>query len=342
MAIKLGKILCVCIAVLSVCTNESTNSKETSNRKFYEKKKVFLPLKYAYKSAKVKLFASNDFSIKIYAKNFSLGNAAYIEIKPAQNISIKNIKIIYFSFNKRYFPLVRKKWGYRGLFAIHPEGAGRKRILIIYKQKNIRKRKIFYLHIKSVRFPYYRSLLNVGKFSNSNYYKKHIAFIRQCTKKKNIAFSSKSPDYLDELRSHPRNRHMVTSPYWSKRKYLRYKIQRGRRVPLKSKIHIHQGLDLYGKKGDPVYSLMSGKVVLAEKLFFEGNFIVIDHGNKIFTYFMHLHSISISKGDMVQAGDLIGTVGSTGVSTAAHLHISLVIRGIQVHPLSVLSLPIRN
>ncbi len=90
----------------------------------------------------------------------------------------------------------------------------------------------------------------------------------------------------------------------------------------------------------PVFSMADGKIVLAMKMFYEGNLVAVDHGNKVFTYYMHMDSMAVKEGDIVKAGDLVGRVGSTGTSTGPHLHVALSIRGVHVHPLSLLSLPV--
>jgi murein DD-endopeptidase MepM/ murein hydrolase activator NlpD len=119
-------------------------------------------------------------------------------------------------------------------------------------------------------------------------------------------------------------------------------MKNGKKVRGKNRIRVHRGLDLRGVKGTPVYALADGEVVLAEELFYEGNFVLVDHGNRIFSYYMHLDSLDVKKGDRVKAGQLLARVGSTGVSTASHLHVSFIIRGIQVDPLSILPLPFRD
>ena len=57
---------------------------------------------------------------------------------------------------------------------------------------------------------------------------------------------------------------------------------------------------------------------------------------------MHLSSLNVKVDQKISGGSLIGLVGDTGVSTASHLHVSLMIDNIQVNPLSLLPLPIRN
>jgi murein DD-endopeptidase MepM/ murein hydrolase activator NlpD len=146
---------------------------------------------------------------------------------------------------------------------------------------------------------------------------------------------------LSRKLSHPRGMHYITSSFWKTRKYVRYKTEDGKKIRLKDQVKIHRGLDLRGKSETPVYAMGRGKVVLADKLYYEGNLLIIDHGNAVFTYYMHLHSIIVKPGDIVEAGQIVARVGSSGMSTASHLHVSLVMKGIQVDPLTLLSLPVK-
>ncbi len=82
----------------------------------------------------------------------------------------------------------------------------------------------------------------------------------------------------------------------------------------------HKGLDIKGNTGDPVRCTASGTVEKAE---FDGGYgrcVVINHGNGLKTVFGHLSEFKVNQGDKVNAGDLIGLVGSSGRSTGPHLH----------------------
>jgi murein DD-endopeptidase MepM/ murein hydrolase activator NlpD len=113
-------------------------------------------------------------------------------------------------------------------------------------------------------------------------------------------------------------------------------MEKGRRVYLKPSVNAHSGVDLRGGKGDPVFAMASGRVVIAEGMYYEGNFIAIDHGSGIFSLYMHLDGLAVEEGRTVRAGELIGHVGSTGLSTAAHLHVSVTIDGVYVDPISLM------
>ena len=95
----------------------------------------------------------------------------------------------------------------------------------------------------------------------------------------------------------------------------------------------HEGTDFAVGAGTPVYAPAAGVVVLAEPLTVRGNGIVIDHGWGVFTGYYHLSKIEVTVGQTVQPGDELALSGNTGLSTGAHLHWDMRIRGLNVDPL---------
>ena len=101
---------------------------------------------------------------------------------------------------------------------------------------------------------------------------------------------------------------------------------------------MHTGIDVGalrpGVAGDPVWAMTAGRVTRAEFCTRSGfgNVVFIDHGNGIVTVYAHLHTIVVRQGDTVDRGDLVGTMGNTGNSTAAHLHFEVRINGSAVNP----------
>lgn len=82
----------------------------------------------------------------------------------------------------------------------------------------------------------------------------------------------------------------------------------------------HYGVDVAAAKGTPVYAPASGVVTLAEPdLFFSGGTVILDHGYRLSSTFLHMSEVSVAVGDELQAGDLIGAVGATGRATGPHL-----------------------
>ncbi len=114
-----------------------------------------------------------------------------------------------------------------------------------------------------------------------------------------------------------------------------------KRVLNRRKTSVHQGIDIKGREGEEVRAANSGKVVLAEELFFGGNTIIIDHGQGIYTIYMHLSAFNVKCGDTVSKGDWIGHVGSTGRSTGPHLHFGVKIIQVSTNPLSLVRLKLQ-
>ncbi|NLW78974.1 MAG: M23 family metallopeptidase [Ruminococcaceae bacterium] len=94
----------------------------------------------------------------------------------------------------------------------------------------------------------------------------------------------------------------------------------------------HYGMDIAVAEGTPVVAPNNGRVVLAEYLLNTGNTIVIEHGGGLKSYYYHLSALDVELGDMVEKGQLIGAVGSTGYSTGAHLHYEMRIGDQAVSP----------
>ena len=100
-------------------------------------------------------------------------------------------------------------------------------------------------------------------------------------------------------------------------------------------VYYHTGLDLGYCKGTDVYAPAGGTVVgVFPNQVVRGNSIVIDHGLGIYTTYMHLNEILVNQGDVVESGQLIGIIGTTGRSTGPHLHFEVDIQGTPVNPLT--------
>ena len=97
----------------------------------------------------------------------------------------------------------------------------------------------------------------------------------------------------------------------------------------------HAGVDFPAAAGTPVYAAQSGKVVLAEDLYYSGNTVVIDHGFGIYTLYAHLSEIGVHAGDSVESSAEIGKVGATGRVTGPHLHWGLTIDHARVNALQI-------
>jgi len=94
----------------------------------------------------------------------------------------------------------------------------------------------------------------------------------------------------------------------------------------------HNGIDLAAPSGTPVYAAYDGDVVAADYSSSMGNYIMINHGNGLYTIYMHCSALYVSKGDSIYKGQNIAAVGSTGRSTGPHLHFSVRLNGSYVSP----------
>ena len=82
----------------------------------------------------------------------------------------------------------------------------------------------------------------------------------------------------------------------------------------------HYGVDVAAPKGTPVHAPAAGVVTLAEPdLFFSGGTVILDHGYRLSSTFLHMSEVSVQLGQELQAGDLIGAIGATGRATGPHL-----------------------
>jgi len=97
----------------------------------------------------------------------------------------------------------------------------------------------------------------------------------------------------------------------------------------------HWGVDFAGQRGSPVRAANRGVVAFVADLYYSGTTVLIDHGAGVVTGYFHLSRVLVVPGDTVDAGQLIGRVGSSGRVTKAHLHWFAAYGGITVDPLDL-------
>lgn len=100
----------------------------------------------------------------------------------------------------------------------------------------------------------------------------------------------------------------------------------------------HQGLDYHAPRGTRVVAANSGTVLLARRLFFEGNCVIVDHGEGLMTLYMHLSKFKVRRGQRVRRGQLLGLSGATGRATGPHLHLAVRWEGVYLDPSKLLKL----
>lgn len=108
--------------------------------------------------------------------------------------------------------------------------------------------------------------------------------------------------------------------------------------PITKRIKAHRGIDYRAPTGTPVYAAGSGRVIEAAYNKYNGNYVFIQHPNGIVTKYLHFSKKAVKKGARVKQGQTIGYVGSTGMSTAPHLHYEFIYNGVHRNPRTV-SLP---
>jgi len=113
----------------------------------------------------------------------------------------------------------------------------------------------------------------------------------------------------------------ITDPFGTRRSY-----DQGRTYTY------HEGIDYGAPEGTPVYAPTPGIVGLAEQLFVRGGAVTLDHGLGVCSGYWHLSRIVVRPGQAVQAGDLLGYSGNTGLSSGPHLHFEIRVRGIPTNP----------
>ena len=99
----------------------------------------------------------------------------------------------------------------------------------------------------------------------------------------------------------------------------------------------HKGIDISVSSGTAIVASGAGTVVTATYSSTAGNYIMIYHGNSLYTVYMHCSKLGVKVGDTVNQGDVIGNVGSTGISTGPHLHFGVTVNGSYVNPLNYVS-----
>jgi murein DD-endopeptidase MepM/ murein hydrolase activator NlpD len=95
----------------------------------------------------------------------------------------------------------------------------------------------------------------------------------------------------------------------------------------------HSGLDFAVPRGTPILAPCPGKVVMARDTFIrQGTFVMLDHGANLKTLYYHMEKRTVNEGEEVNTGDTLGFVGSSGIATGPHLHLSVYVKGIPADP----------
>ncbi len=236
---------------------------------------------------------------KVFIKNFQGKHRYQIVIKD------KKIRLV--------FPVVSKV-GYFGI----PVFAGKKAKLYIKKDNKVVFAKTIF--IKRKKYPISRITVKERKLT-----KKLIKRIRRENKLLRRIFKVYTKKlFREKYMKKPLKKLVITTPFGA------------RRIINNKKRSIHWGTDFKGRLGEPIFASLSGRVVLARNLYYTGNTVVINHGLGLYTLYAHMSKINVKEGQFVKAGQIIGKVGSTGRSTAPHLHFGVYINDVKVDPMLLL------
>ncbi|MBW7857288.1 MAG: M23 family metallopeptidase [Leptonema sp. (in: Bacteria)] len=297
-------------------------------------------------------FDNGDYQLVAYSRSFSRGELIYLEILPKSENQTNNQEsnpittheLIHIGLTRHSVPLHKFSEGFQAMFLVSPDQTKDSYLTWTQKSKAGPRTEVIRIPINLHKFPESTSVLPFAKeYADPNQAQaaqnaKRIAEERAI---KNRAFAANSDWSFTNQLSHPRDLHYLTSVFYSSRLNQRYKEENGKRIFMPPQRSVHRGTDFRGVTGAPIFAVAPGTVVLAQQMYYEGGFTLVDHGNGIKIGYMHQSRIHVKVGDKIQAGQVIGDVGATGMVTGSHLHLSVWVNGIPGDALSLFSLPLR-
>ncbi|PJZ77993.1 M23 family metallopeptidase [Leptospira neocaledonica] len=314
-------------SVLPKINQVALNSKP-EKKKEEKKPKTVVSEKKSSKRLKGEIVEKQEelFSFSLSGRKFAQGDLLFLKIKPLPKILDKlgNFTI---SWEGQEIPFTQREGYILTFLPISPEFSKPYGVLELTEKHLFTKN-----DSKKYEIPIQKTYFATSKVSHLTMDKQYTtdelseetkAFIKECSEAKAKAFQSRSDLQVETDFEYPVHNPILNSPFYK------------RRIYNKEKGRPHGGSDFKGGVGDPIYAINDGTVILARSMYYEGNFTVIDHGLELYSLYMHQSEILVKPGDKVKKGDLIGKIGSTGMSTGPHLHLGLRVLGTMIDPLSV-------
>ena len=137
----------------------------------------------------------------------------------------------------------------------------------------------------------------------------------------------------------PSHQHVIASPNTYVYPILAPKVSSNygkRRHPIRRITRHHSGIDLAAPKNAPIRAIADGTVIFSDPFNGYGKMVVVRHANGLSSHYGHCNSLKVTIGQKIKAGQIIATVGSTGLSTGPHLHLEIRKHGEPLNPLDVL------
>ncbi|TGM72456.1 M23 family metallopeptidase [Leptospira mtsangambouensis] len=270
-----------------------------------------------------------NFSLLMEARRFGRGEVIFLRLTPKDKKWINESYKV--SWLGKDVILTKKEKSMIAFLPVSPDTpAGAMTLEIVSKIFFVKRgQKQYQIILEPTKFQVIKKNQQIKvdeKFVTKELPKETLDFIQECKTAKEAAFAKQSQLQFINNFKNPLDKIFITSKFYVRRDY---NNKQGRP---------HGGVDFRGKTGTPIFAIQDGIVVLARKTYYEGNFTIVDHGNKIFSFYMHQDEIKVKVGDVVKQGQEIGTVGSTGMSTGPHLHLGAKVNDTLVDPLSLIAL----
>lgn len=279
-----------------------------------------------------RVYEGKEYVVKIRARKFKQGELMYVRLQAnASGITLADLQKYNLFWMKKKVEMFVLNNEYMGFVPIHPELNPGIYDLEIRTEEKAETYKVCPVQIEANKFKETRvteTLRLPKRFAPKKGGVGPIKFILECEKLKRAAFQSETIPFFTQNFHLPAKIKKITSNFYARRNYF---TKKGKP---------HGGIDIRGASGDPIHAIQDGKVVISRPMYFEGIFTVIDHGSKIFSLYMHQSETLVHEGETVKRGQLIGKIGSTGMSTGPHLHLGLKVDNVLVNPMSVIHLKI--